>query len=228
MRLGLGEVTNSELQKADARHAFLCAIESEAPEVLETLLNDVFPVYAAICDQKPLFWRVCPPEVKMALANWGKRFNLDFVWIYEHALDTMELWKLCPVITENRPLNWPVFNLWPAWFSPGGGVFSFNTFWDPVEEGRKEVIRRIQKEFEEQLQVFMDETEAQYKTAGWIKTKVKRKRISEDPLLHFRWAVRRIVQRWKYSEILEFYHPEGDITEDAVKHAVKDVLNLIR
>lgn len=93
------------LRQHDARRAFLTAIETIVPEVLESLRRDVFPRYReaqqeSISDRA--FWRRVAMAsanrdayllpLKQALADWMHRWHLEAAWVEQVARETLEAW----------------------------------------------------------------------------------------------------------------------------------------
>jgi hypothetical protein len=141
------------------------------------------------------------------LVDWSTSYNLDVVWCREHAFETLDLWYHYPKYRSERRWTYglchPPYLFRPVTlpdFSQSEFVFRFTTLY-PSRGFRKEVRHEIAKEFEKQLNEFLDGREEEAREEGMAATPRK------YTLEHFDWLVHRRVQRMPYTEIYRKYYP---------------------
>jgi hypothetical protein len=220
MRIGHGEFTTEEFKIDDARNLFLIAIQQESPEVLKALRDTVLPCYE-MDDQ----------GADRALVRWAASYNLDNDWFLEQASETIKIWLNCPAMTR-EPLTWCAFSGGSGHRLPESEeerrfVFE-NIGWSPSQELKEHARTRLRAEFEKYLGAYLERMEVLVTGRGFERTPEKRQRTTrDDPLLHFRWLVRHLVQKKSYREIADEYSVYDVLTEDTFYKAIHKTADMI-
>lgn len=224
IRLGGGEYDGGEMATWEARMHFLDAVAEVRPEVLDALRDDVFPLYDS--------WGLLGPndvhgDLRDALENWTKRFNLSFDWVVEAALVTLWSWFM----VDPEALD----EIASEWHHAGGGywlhtskeerrIIFKHAGWDPAGETRAGFRKRVMNDFAIFVERYMDELAGIVEERGLEKAKEARK------VVHFTWAALRIVQGRSYREIADWHEKKNVVVlgEDAIRKAVDRVTGWLK
>jgi hypothetical protein len=206
------------------RLIFLARIESVAPEVLQSLHDDVLPAYAAWAEGAPPHYRhwttVCgfadrlreltadrisdalallgapdPRPVVVALRTWGERFGLLDNWIMDDALSTLHWWAMYPP----KRLEWHA----DGWGTMVPEFPPLTLSWEPTFTTWAEFERHAHRE----LRRYRAEVEAVADGYGLRPAPTKR----GDVTRHFDWLVHYQVNGSSYAQIAVEYDV-GDFT----------------
>ncbi|NPV52636.1 MAG: hypothetical protein HPY71_03830 [Firmicutes bacterium] len=227
MRVGPGEYTTPEGQKAEAQSFFLIAVERLAPEVLKALAEEVYPCYQGED------MRYVPDSLRAALDAWMQKFHIKADWILEQALDTMSLWRQYPPVLKWEPLEWGIIALGPAEWYPvpkeEQRLIFHSDGWHIDIETRGQARDRLMSEFKAYLEEYLNYVEAIAGGRGWTRTFEKRGRSARGkPDLHFEWLVRHQVQGWTCERIAEEYGGEDQWLDPAsVWQGIRETAELI-
>jgi hypothetical protein len=137
----------SNFPSAAARHVYLNALQSEWPEVLGSLHEDVFPRLVELwserlVDSSELFSKklkqfedaLADKKLDKALRSWAMAFSVKDDWMLENARTTMYMYGA----------NWKdPTEEWPTWIQQGPNhlmerqtfEMAFNGWWIPTENG---------------------------------------------------------------------------------------------
>jgi hypothetical protein len=230
------------------RLAFLARIESVAPEVLQSLHDDVLPAYvawAAATPDRNFRWSTIqgfastlnsrPPEVVThalaqlggadprplvgAMQAWASRYNLLDEWMVDDALETVRRWAMYPPSRLQWGADgWPVIE--PDFPSLTLTWEAGSMTWAAFERYAHEALRRYR-------------TEVNAVAAGYglpRSPEMNAPRRTNDPGLHFEWLVRYQVQGWTHEAIAKHYRRSWDPvkrTSPSVASALRKTAKLI-
>ena len=186
------------------RSRFLMAVEREAPEVLDTLLEQVFPAYRRALRHERRFILNHPGEIypqaetpewqeaERTLLRWAGSHSLDTAWVHQAALWTMLSWD----DDHGRLGRSPE----PRWRWPGRiyidtsvAVFRFQheEGWLLGLETKDEAAEKIRRSFEKELRLYLDHVAALAKEAGYPEPRQRRgirgRVQTPDHDRHYRW-----------------------------------------
>lgn len=237
MRLFFGEYepAHRELSIGNARVAFLNAVRLHVPEVLEQLNGQPFEFYKNIGAPFVQWWEVKYRRVgresglRGALLLWAKAWRLEPEWCLEHALRT--LWEWHNFSSQREKLMWQQGG--GGWVVPTNEEERRFTFehsgWEPTYDFRKTIKQKIQEEFTQQLEEYLDRIETLVKERGYVKTKQK-----NEPE-HFEWLACFQVKGMSYGEIKKSFKPQPGTEEKVyvsddtkfIRKAVRDLARFI-
>ncbi len=197
-----GEFDTGGISENEAQNIFIAAIEKEAPEVLQGLLQ---------------------VENENGLQTWAEKHNLKDTWFIKVAKQTLDMWRQFPELAEGE-----LEFIRPAvgYFRPitrQQHQFNFNHFgWSVESESRSRFKKRIMAEFENCLEKYLDEIEEMANEMGLSKTPEIR------TLDHFGWLVMAKVKRMKHRDIADIIsdsEPEI-LTEDMIGKGIRKAASM--
>ena len=168
-------------------------------------------------------------ELRDSVHRWAQQHSLTDPWLLDTILINLCMWANSP--DRHQALDWT----YPGGHliskkskgakgvslimgSPGGVYIESRPPdesprpYDPVVETRSEYIAS--------LEPYLDKQEAVFRSIGFHKTKLKRKRV------HFEWLVRYQIQSWSQRQIADAYS-DTTLTEDAIGKAVRETAELV-
>ena len=227
----------------DARRTFLEKIEDVAPEVLNSLRDDVFPHYrqppelleesptpvdekhrplapelrnliAGTADPKVYDSSLQNEQLRTALSAWARRFNLGEAWVLRAATGTLAMWSLG--VSYN------------TWIYPAPGYFFGLTEeerqfafahpgWQPDILTRDQIAANTRAAFEIHLKRYLDRIEGLAAAWGLERTSEKRSRWGQDASRHFEWLVRWQVQGWTQKRLRKEFETHQNTIASAIK-----------
>lgn len=228
----------------------MLAIEDDAPEVLESLYSDVFPLCSShrtymeqyeqemgltYIDKALEYYNAggMPTDYGNALVVWLKRWNLTEDWLLDMARSTLGQWRNVQDVPDfphlgYRTLGRLEWHLELYTQAPNGHLdFEFDRFhcypqsWDPFVESRKQFRDRFMERFEKQLDAYLDKVDGMAVAQGVVPTPEKRN------LEHFVWTVRYQVLGLSYRQIADRYAEGGDLDKETVRDAVRKTADFI-
>src|SRR5262249_18397604 len=178
----------------------LPAIEQLAPDVIERLASEVFPVYRRaarqltgypLTDPRALDALTqqphCPAAfhaLREALARWSARWHLEDPGLLVRALETLLHWHHHPA--QKKKMEWAIHG--PAAPCPCPHVADVHfraKGWHPQTEPRQQAERRILAELRREVRDYLARIEAIAKDQyGLVKSPIK------TQVEHFTWFVR--------------------------------------
>ena len=219
-RLGWADWASQSQRTRHARFLFLEAIQAKAPEVLQVLRDEIYPLAKATAARAPYganlllldahTVRSSPHFADLAAALWGwlDDFGLDADWMFKVAVGTLNLWAfserdladgdeelLAELEWDFQPLTYqPVIpsELRRFVFTHGG--------WDATARLRSEFEAEVRADFEEALNDYLSTMEERLGRIPGLQ-KTTEKRVPE----HFEWLVLRQCRGWTYRNIAEEY-----------------------
>ena len=230
-RLGYGAFAGSgeaSLVAWDARRVFFEQMEDLAPEVLQTLRDEVLPHYrppdawtrdpvlppdehaqrawqrfqelrSGTGERAAWDWALQPEEVQARLHAWASRFHLQEQWVLRAAMGTLAVWRLG--VTEQvwlYPLPTPA----PPALTADERRFVFaHPGWAPELLTRDQAEHNLRLGFETSLRSYLDGIARLARERGLRPTPAKRPRQGHDATRHFAWLVRWHVQGWTHAVI---------------------------
>jgi hypothetical protein len=211
----------------EARTAYFRALEELWPEVLETLLRDVMPLYEPRWDtsgtqQIPILdlWEHLQQdgerkELVDSIKRWAAHFRITEGWFYNSALETLIVY--CPKpVPPGTPVRETILRRhWHGTSSPSHPIFKpefRDTVWYPPQRGWTEPWDVFKKRIESQLSSYL----ATYRRTVELKYGVGRE---ENLLRDATWTVR--YQKGETAiDIAETDNPGGLDPEQIVFRAV--------
>lgn len=185
-----------------------------APQILESLWEEVFPIYKLnIKPTETVTWdgplEATADELEIALVKWASRWNLLAFWILNSALQTMGLW--------HRRGHFVEFFWTPAAVGVGLTTWKLELIdWDPLQMTRKAWEGMLRSKFEALLEERGDSIDGRAK-ASFEETPLKYAMKGEDPWRHFDWLIRCRVLGESASQVGEDY----PVKERAIRAAVR-------
>ncbi len=169
IRLGGGEYDGGEMATWEARMRFLDAVADVRPEVLESLRDDVLPLYDS--------WDLLGPndvhgDLRDALEKWTERFNLSFNWVAETALATLRAWFVVyPEALDEIAGEWQHIaeGYWMLTSNDERRIIFKHAGWDPAGETRKAFEDRVTADFEKHIRSYIDRMAGLIEERGMIK-----------------------------------------------------------
>ena len=226
IRLGVGELFDPAAKvptpMADGRRFFLEAVKV-APAVLESLKEELLPLYEEAVDQDRVATWEGPPvltgedsELERRLVDWSRRYHLNESWILDSALLTLRFFSrgvktkyfVVPAQFRSHPEFPPLQFEEPAWI--------------PDLHTKKQYMTRARSNFEKELQDYVQSIEAKLRALGWKKTPQKR---LAKPLQHFEWLVQYQCAGWSQGRIGEEYKAGQKTVSEALKRTA-DLIGL--
>ena len=222
IRLGIGELFDPAAKvptpTADGRRFFLEALKV-APAVLESLKEELLPLYEEAVDPGPVATWEGPPvltgedsELERRLVDWSRRYHLNETWILGSALLTLRLWSRS---VKTGCFAVPVEAGSRSEFAP----FRFERLaWIPRLVTRKRYTTHAQKAFKKELRAYLESIESEVRALGWKPTPQKRleKALQSRPLQHSEWLVQYQCAGWSESEIGKHYKAGQRTVSDAL------------
>ncbi|HBT48963.1 MAG: hypothetical protein XD49_1895 [Caldanaerobacter subterraneus] len=168
--------------------------------------------------------------LKEKLEKWAMQYNIRYNWIFEKALDTLDKWYQFPTLKKRKEWSYGGIAFWSIQLP----YFEFTEkfTWDIFFETEGNFKERVREKFEECLERYVEECKKIAKEKGLKKAKIKRRRSSNDPTLHFKWFIDYRILGKDFGEIAEEFQnqdPQGkvEISEDAIRKSVKEVEELL-
>ena len=202
------EPKNKAFSKARARSVYLAKIKKLRPDVLESLRDDLLPVFDSLMQSayryNPAlrFEDVSRAEVlRMSRDNasledvvrevdsWCDRWNIKPEWFVDVIFQTLERWRTFEPARD--VLEWSPASF--GYFEPASYrqpiEFKFRT-WNPISgEGRNSYATEARKAFTEYLNSYLDARAESLQESGWIKRGGVPKRE------YLRWLVMNQIER---------------------------------
>ena len=201
------------------RRTFLETAAKLQPELLQTLIVDVFPLFQGVLAESGEtrdWWPNPPPDLAVALKRWSIRWHLDAEWVRRRALATLDSWK--------HRLGGPQ-NQWPKKFSAGiAGYWSMfpddeeRRFapvlpsWDPEAESWRKYEARVRDLFDHTLLEYRGHLEDLALKRGGQRPFRPRAGAQRD----YEWLVRWQVQQWDRARIAR----QAGVKKDTIRKAV--------
>jgi hypothetical protein len=202
----------------DARREFLRCLASEAPAVLQSLHDEVFPLYRQAREargkQRRGARRGVPHHalwldveaasetrlpglfpLKQALRDWARRWHLTDPWALDTARATLDLWASSPSSLRNRVWQLPSLR-----FARPGSVedrrpaLVETAEYRPERESPEAFAAGVRARVEAALRSFTEAQKARLAMAGWAAATWK------DPH-HFTWLVQYQARGWSLGRI---------------------------
>jgi hypothetical protein len=148
---------------------------------------------------------------------WMANYNITSAWVREVVAWTLQAWCVEPELQFERPFVRPFQYATAALERERAISFIYTPAWDPTVETRAQARARVIRDFEQYLDIQLDDIESKATSRGFVPMKVKRE--SE----HFDWAVRVQVGRESRASVAR----SVPRSPDAVKEAVADLLALL-
>ena len=160
-----------------------------------------------------------------ALARWAEGYHLTDRWFLDGVVRrTLREWHRRPERTLLK--NPPFFDVDAASLFKG---FKFgHTPWVPTWATWKEYQADLQKAFAAALRKYRKRMEEWTTSMGYARTKAKRARQGDDPLLHFDWLVRFQVREWTHDRIAKHYKLSDTKTVASAIKKTADLIGLTR
>ncbi|MEQ2130116.1 hypothetical protein QTP99_09025 [Caldanaerobacter subterraneus KAk] len=169
--------------------------------------------------------------LKEKLEKWAMQYNIRYKWIFEKALYTLDKWYRFPTLEKRKEWSFGGIAFWNIQLP----YFEFTEkfTWDILFETEGKFKERVRGKFEECLERYVEECKKIAEEKGLKKAKIKRRRSSGDPTLHFKWFIDYRILRKDFGEIAEEFQnqdPEGEIeiSEDAIRKAIKEIEELLK
>lgn len=165
-----------------ARELFLNRIRRDAPAVLETLREQVLPVYREQWSEG---------RVGMALHEWGSRWNLTDPWCLDLALETLREWAGWPLAL--RHLTWArpprPDRMWAGGDEPRRPTLRLPA-WFPALQTFASFEAEAREAFERWVQSYREAGEEWASRHGVEPVPDDRPGHESSPALRFSWLVR--------------------------------------
>lgn len=165
---------------------------------------------------KRILQRLVP--LRDSIWEWSRSTGLDADWCRASAFNTLMLWASSEKLNE---LDWQYIHhkLAVSGFEPEKFCFP-HPAWNPGDTSRDAFKSTIQQSFNQQLDKYLDRTQARF----GLNTKVKMKHNDR----HFTWLVLLQVERKEYREIFESDRQEFNLGEErSVRKAINDLARFI-
>jgi hypothetical protein len=190
----------SELRQGEARALFLNAVERLYPEVLISLRANVFPLY----NGERLGWGYIrkDTDLRSALTTWGNKFHLDYPWVYDEALRTLNVAKQWGKWSNMNPIRWLGLDIGGGW-EPNLDDLSLTP--NPATETLEQFLNRAKEAYEQAVKRFEE--------SGFSEDN---KRALTD---HLEWLAHLLVGSKSISKVAGENHRNRQTVTDGIKSA---------
>lgn len=191
----------------DLQRRFLRVLESEAPEVLESLREEVFPLFPRdgwTCPDGARFPELPDGEWRTALTGWQREWHLADGWIRQAAIGSLRYWAgLARVGSSPHALHFGHPGTDATVASPRRFDPDLPRTVDPTLdlEGQEE---RIREAFDRELTAFMDGLRSDLEASGWEERPERREgRRTYSTTMLLRAQARHLTKGETWREIAE-------------------------
>ncbi|MGI8923945.1 MAG: hypothetical protein ACR2HJ_07900 [Fimbriimonadales bacterium] len=162
--------------------------------------------------------------IRKLLRSWGKKFGIDYDWVYDEALFTMT--------TYADRMKQDPDNRWTDEFAPHWGTrrnmwgvpltaddiefrFELKTGWEPTGERWTDFRERALREFRSFVESYGREVQSKVEALGYVRAPTVR-----EPD-HFVWLAEVVVLRRSWQQIATKYDRDKSSVMEAVKRAAE-------